>query len=289
MTYSPLATETHDTAQKSPRSQPVNMIVLHHAATTNAQWVIDVETGGSKQVSSHMVVKDGRRAGIVPEEFRAWSLSDAYWDSRALTVECANESTNGWTISDASHESLAQLVADWSHRYGFRPHRSGDPKTWTVIGHREVYTIHGGSYSTACPGGMNLDWITSRAQQLLAGGFAGGGITVIVALADEKYQGENAKNVPGGASIFNFVDWTLTAVKNLATRNDAIHKAQDTKLDAIAAAIKAGVPVTVKVDEAFADLVASKVAAKIPTAATPDAMREIVKSELAALVLAPRA
>jgi hypothetical protein len=167
MVYSKLATETHPTSQKSNRTRPVAGVVLHHAATTNADWVIGVESTGDKQVSSHLVVKDTRRAALVPEEFRAWSLSDAYWDSWALTVECANESTNGWTISDASHESLAQLVADWARRYKFYPHRNGPAETWTVLGHREVYQIHGGSYATACPGGMDLDRIVKRAQQLL--------------------------------------------------------------------------------------------------------------------------
>jgi hypothetical protein len=126
-----------------------------------------MEVSGSRQVSSHQVVKDKRIAGIVEEQFRAWSLSDAYWDSWGLTVECANESTDGWTISAASSESLAQLVANWAKRYGFWPQREGDPSNWTVYGHREIYAIFGGSYPTACPGGMDLDWITKRAQQIL--------------------------------------------------------------------------------------------------------------------------
>ena len=182
MGWSPLATEVHDTRQYSARTRSVGGVVLHHAATTDAQWVINVETNGSKQVSSHLVVKDNRRAGIVQEQFRAWSLSDAYWDSWALTVECANESTNGWTISDASHESLAMLVANWATRYNFWPHRDGDPKTWTVLGHREVYTIHGGSYATACPGGMDLNRITRRAQEIIKG------VNFLMALSDAQQQ-----------------------------------------------------------------------------------------------------
>lgn len=172
MGHSPLSTEVHNTSQYSSRSIAPRGVVLHHGATTSAQQIIDMEVTGSRQVSSHQVVKDKRNAGIVQEQFRAWSLSDAYWDSWAFTVECANESTNGWTISDESHETLAQQVADWATRYGFWPHRDGPAETWTVIGHREVYSIHGGSYSTACPGGMNLDFITARAQQILQGGSA---------------------------------------------------------------------------------------------------------------------
>lgn len=169
MGWSPLSTEVHNTSQYSSRTRSAAGVVLHHGATPSAQQIIDMEVSGSRQVSSHQVVKDKRNAGIVQEQFRAWSLSDAYWDSWAFTVECANESTNGWTISDESHETLAQLVADWATRYGFWPHRDGAPETWTVIGHREVYSIHGGSYATACPGGMNLDYVTKRAQQIIQG------------------------------------------------------------------------------------------------------------------------
>lgn len=168
MTISPISTAYYPTSQSSARTVPPAVCVLHHGATTSVQAIIAMSQG-AKEVSCHQAVKDDSRNALVLEERRAWSLSDAFWDSLAFTVECANESTNGWTISAASHESLARLVADWSTRYGFPIVRSGDPRTWTVIGHREVYTIHGGSYATACPGGMNLDWIAARAIELQSG------------------------------------------------------------------------------------------------------------------------
>ena len=168
MTWSPLVTSIRETTDRSARTQSVKGVVLHHAATTSLSNILALFQPGGRTVSAHLAVKDGQRVGAVPEQFRAWSLGSAYWDSWAMTVECANESTNGWTVSAASHESLAQLVADWARRYNFTPHRSGNPKTWTILGHREVYTIHGDSYATACPGGMNLDFIVKRAQQLLS-------------------------------------------------------------------------------------------------------------------------
>jgi hypothetical protein len=177
----PTATSTQLTTDCSNRtSGPLNMIVLHHAATTDLQAILNLFQPGGRQVSAHRAIKDAQNVETVPEAKRAWSLSDAYWDSRAFTVECANESTQGWTISAASHETLAQQCASWAKRHNFPIIRSGDPKTWTLIGHREVYTIWGGSYATACPGGMNLDWIASRANQILARGGAneGGGMTL---------------------------------------------------------------------------------------------------------------
>ena len=173
MTRSPLMTENVNTSQQSARTaSPLNMVILHHGATTNADQIVEMMVSGSREVSAHAVVKDARRIGVVEEENRAWSLGSSYWDSRAFTVECANESTQGWTISASSHESLARLSADWAKRYNFPIVRGPNvPKTqWTLLGHREVYEIYGESYSTACPGGMNLDWIANRANEILNNG-----------------------------------------------------------------------------------------------------------------------
>lgn len=318
MGWSPLSTETHNTRQYSSRTRSVGGVVLHHAATTNADQVINMEVSGSKQVSSHQVVKNERSAGIVQEQFRAWSLSDAYWDSWALTVECANESSNGWTISDASHEKLAQHVADWARRYGFYPHRNGDPKTWTVIGHREVYSIHGGSYATACPGGMDLDRITRRAQEILGGvltlswdaidngkdpkgnifrlGYILGNLgrkfivgedgglfpalrgTILPFSANNKYEdlrpgGARNKDGKGGFSLD-------LGLRDLVERNenqgDAITRIEN-------AVSKFGAPSEIKVTigEVEAELIATKVAAKIAAGATKADVSAAVAEEFA--------
>lgn len=175
-------TEYHNTPNKSIRQNVARRgVVLHHAAMTNLDALIYLEMG-AKQVSSNATCKDNRLPEMFDTDgpYRAWSLSDAYWDSALRSVETCNESTDGWTVSDSSHWSLARAVAYWAQRDGFYPHRNGPMETWTVIGHREVYTIHGGSYGTACPGGMNLDLVVARAQAILGGSApAGGGTTPI--------------------------------------------------------------------------------------------------------------
>jgi len=169
----PQFTAVRDTPNKSIRQNvPRKGACLHHGALTSLSYLRELVTG-AKQVSSTAIVKDDARELIVGDDaFRAWSLSSAYWDSALRSVETCNESTTGWTISDASHRSLGRLVAYWAERDGFWPHRDGDPKTWTVLGHREVYTIHGGSYGTACPGGMDLNLVTRYAQEHLLGRLA---------------------------------------------------------------------------------------------------------------------
>lgn len=164
-------TAVYDTPNKSVRQGVARRgVVLHHAAMTSLSGLRDMEVRGTKQVSSTAICKDGQIELIVPDDrYRPWSLSDAYWDSAMRSVETCNESVDGWTISDASHWSLAKAVAYWAEKDGFWPHRDGDPSTWTVIGHREVYSIHGGSYGTACPGKMDINLVVRRAQQILNG------------------------------------------------------------------------------------------------------------------------
>lgn len=164
MTYTSLATAIKPTHQKSTRGgRAIRYIVLHHAATTSL-GALDRLVAGARQVSAHLGVKDSNVHAYVPEEERAWSLASALWDGQSLTVEACNSSSNGsWPLSAATHETLARIVADWCRRYGIPCNRTH------VIGHREVYTRHGASYATACPGGMDLDGIVRRAAQILGG------------------------------------------------------------------------------------------------------------------------
>lgn len=186
-------TEVHNTPNKSVRQNVARLgVVLHHAAMTDLDTLIYLEMG-AKQVSSSATCKDDRLPQMMPfDVYRAWSLSDAYWDSALRSVETCNQSVDGWTVSDASHWSLAKAVAYWAELDGFWPHRDGDPETWTVLGHREMYIIHDASYATACPGGMDLNLVTSRAQEILNSGTAGGGGTPI----DNTYTIEENDDMP---------------------------------------------------------------------------------------------
>jgi hypothetical protein len=168
MTWSKWLTAIRPSYQYSSRNgSGIYSVVLHHGATTSDGVMIQMMVTGSRQVSATAVVKDGRRTGVVDEDYRPWTTASPYWDGRSMTIECANESTDGWTISEASYASLAILLADWSVRYGFPLIRNG--RNSTVFGHREIYTYFGDSYATACPGGMDVDRVVRDANAILAG------------------------------------------------------------------------------------------------------------------------
>lgn len=166
MAFSKFTTRTSGNGgQFSTRGgRTIDHVVVHHAATTSLSGVLSMMSTGSRQVSSNYVVKDDQIVGVVPEEYRSWSLSSATWDGRSITVETCNSATgdaSGWPISEASFQSLARLIADCAARYGFPINRD------RVLGHREVYSRHGASYSTLCPGGINLDRVVREARAIL--------------------------------------------------------------------------------------------------------------------------
>lgn len=172
MSASRLTAATYPSKQYSSRSGVVPTVLqLHHGATTSAPWMRDAMTSGSKQVSANYICTiDGKLWNIVDEIYRAWTSASGFWDRKSITVETTNLSANGWTISDASHEALAQLAADCSRRYGWgKLNRSGPFSTWNVIGHREINQYTGDSYATACPGSLDLDRVVRRANEILAG------------------------------------------------------------------------------------------------------------------------
>lgn len=173
----PYATEQHNTSQKSSRNPDVTpwLVVVHHAASGSFNAVVQMELG-AKQVSSTIVLKDTQVASMFDEAYRAWSLSSGYYDSVSLSSETCNSggASEGWPISESSYHTLAKVIAVWCGKYGIPINRE------RIIGHREVYTRYDASYATACPGGINLDYLVSLVRHYANGGPAAEDITPIV-------------------------------------------------------------------------------------------------------------
>jgi peptidoglycan hydrolase-like protein with peptidoglycan-binding domain len=199
MTRSGLATQVNKTSEQSARTfKPLDHIILHHAASTSFSGVVAMMMPGGRKVSAHGVVKDAQFASVVDEKMRAWSLSSPKWDSRSLTIEACNSSAGGsWPLSPKTHEMLARIVVDWSKRYGIPIDRKH------VIGHREVYSRYGASYATACPGGMDLDWIVTRARELAGKG----------GVATPIQSGGEATSTPSGT----FNGYAIRTIQSLLT------------------------------------------------------------------------
>ena len=71
-----------------------------------------------RKVSSNYAIDSSGRIGLyVSEKDRAWSSSNSENDSRAVTIEVANDETGGmWHVSDAAYNSLIDLCVDICRR-----------------------------------------------------------------------------------------------------------------------------------------------------------------------------
>jgi len=161
MTFSPLTTRTIHTRNQGPRNAGarIDSIILHHAASANLEAILAMIGNATRQVSYNYIIGNaGQIVGIVPEQNRSWSVGNAAWDSRAITICHINERVGEpWPVSAAAHNASAELVADIHRRRGVPMNRT------RIVGDRQIR-------ATRCPGGLSMDDIVARAVRLVAGG-----------------------------------------------------------------------------------------------------------------------
>lgn len=119
----------------------INKILVHHNSgklTTRGCW----DTWQTRQASAHYQVEESGRIGqLVWDRDTAWHASNWRANQTSIGIEHANNDTKAWTISPATLEAGAHLVAALCKNYGL-----GRPE-WlkTVFPHQHFA-------STDCPG-----------------------------------------------------------------------------------------------------------------------------------------
>lgn len=132
-------------------------VVIHHnAGTLSGQQCYNVWQ--TRQASAHYQVDiNGRITQHVWDSNTAWHAGDAWANANSIGIEHANNDTTNWTVSDATLEEGAHLVAAICRKYGM-----GRPE-WCV----NVYP-HSHFSATACPGALQSsqkDAYMKRAQE----------------------------------------------------------------------------------------------------------------------------
>lgn len=150
--YNPRSTA----AQYGVTNNKIDRITIHHMAGN-----LSVETCGrifadpNRQGSSNYGIgTDGRKAGYVGEENRAWTSSSKYNDFRAITIEVANNTlAPTWTVSEAALKSLYELLVDICKRNGISKLIYSDNKDDRINQRNGCnVTLHSDFAATACPG-----------------------------------------------------------------------------------------------------------------------------------------
>lgn len=106
--------------------------------------------------------KDGRVVLVVDECNRSWCSSSNANDQRAVTIECASDTTHPYAMTDAVYEKLIALCVDICRRNGkTKLIWFGDKNTalnYSPKSNEMVLTVHRWFANKACPG----DWLYSR-------------------------------------------------------------------------------------------------------------------------------
>ena len=167
----------------SPRNHSIDTITIHCVVgQCSVEALGEVFAPTSRQASSNYGIgADGRIGLYVEEKDRSWCSSNSANDNRAITIECASDTTHPYAINDKVYKSLIELCVDICKRNGIKELKWKADKT--LIGHpdKQNMTVHRWFANKACPGDYiyeRLGKIASEVNAKLNGGVTSKPMTI---------------------------------------------------------------------------------------------------------------
>lgn len=156
---------------------------IQSSITSSIEGVDLTEAASSLNTSLYGIGKDGRVCLIVDEANRSWCSSSNANDQRAVTIECASDMSEPYSMTNAVYEKLIQLCIDICKRNGKTKliwfADKNKSLNYSPKSNEMVLTVHRWFANKSCPG----DWLYSRlgdvANRVTAqlNGSSGGGTT----------------------------------------------------------------------------------------------------------------
>lgn len=150
------------------RTHAIDRITPHCVVgQLSAEAVGDIFADEERWASSNYGIgSDGRIGMYVEEKNRSWCSSDAKNDNRAVTIECASDTTDPYTMNAAVWDALVRLCADICARNGksrliWIPDRE-IALDYDLEPDEMLLTVHRWFANKACPG----DWLFNRLGEL---------------------------------------------------------------------------------------------------------------------------
>lgn len=169
MSNSPLVVYTRLSPNYSgQRTHSIDRITPHCVVgQLSAESICGCFTSPSRQAScNYGIGTDGRISLCVEEKNRSWCSSNRDNDQRAVTIECASDMAEPYTMTDAVYRSLINLCADICKRNGkTKLLWFGDKaKTLSYVPktNEMVLTVHRWFKNKSCPG----NWLYERLGDL---------------------------------------------------------------------------------------------------------------------------
>lgn len=226
MTYtnSPLVKYTKLSPNHSgQRTHSIDRITPHCVVgQLTAERICDCFPAGREASCNYGIGKDGKVALCVEEKNRSWCSSSGANDQRAVTIECASDSTAPYAFNITVYNSLIELCVDICKRNGKNKLLWFGDKIKTLNyapkSGEMVLTVHRWFANKSCPG----DWMYSRMGDLAKSvterlsGVSGGGSTTIPPTGKTLYRvrksWSDAKSQLGAFSV-------LANAKSLVDKN----------------------------------------------------------------------
>lgn len=194
MSYSVRQNPAHSNNYDDSRA-PVDMIIVHHAASTSFDSIGQVFAQPGRGASAHYGVgQNGNVDQYVPENKTAYHCGNYPVNQRSIGIENVNSAgAPSWSVSDATKNTLVELCADIVRR---NPRIGKLEHGRNLFGHKEVASP---SKPTACPVTLIsfLPELARRVNEMVAAG-GGGGSTPAPAPGKKSNQ-EIANEVLAGA------------------------------------------------------------------------------------------
>lgn len=155
----------------------------------------------SRQASSNYGIgTDGRVAMYVEEKNRSWCSSSNANDQRAITIECASDTTEPYAMNGKVYDSLVKLCTDICKRNGKKKLLWLGNKTKTLNYNPKpdemVLTVHRWFANKSCPG----NWLYARLGDLAS--------KVTAALGGDTKPSEPAKPTTSAVKVGDLVKIT---------------------------------------------------------------------------------
>lgn len=161
MSNSPLVSYTKISPNKtSPRNHKIDTITIHCVVgQCSVERLGDIFAPESKEKScNYGIGYDGKIGMYVEEKDRSWCSSNRDNDHRAITIECASDTTHPYAINDKVYRALIDLCADICKRNDIKELKWKGDKSLIGQVDKQNMTVHRWFANKACPG----DYIYSR-------------------------------------------------------------------------------------------------------------------------------
>ena len=170
-TNSPLVAYTKLSPNHSgQRTHSIDRITPHCVVgQATAERICECFISPDRQAScNYGIGTDGRVSLCVEEKNRSWCSSSRENDQRAITIECASDTSAPYAMNSKVYESLIKLCTDICQRNGKKKLLWLADKTKTLNyapkADEMVLTVHRWFANKSCPG----DWLYSRLGDLAA-------------------------------------------------------------------------------------------------------------------------